>query len=603
MKNRVENENNKNEIISLNKNICKLKKEIESITFLNHEYKSKYEKLNIKFENDIKNLNQTKEFIKSLENDKEKILLDLDNVKSDYEKMINQYNLLITDYDKIKNENSEISLNKTKIEGLLQKETSLEFKLSEQMTIYDKLKEEFKIVLNDKSKTELENKLNIEELKKKNNEFDILNQKNEEYKRIKNEETQKLNNEIENLNKKIEKLELEIKNLELISKKTNKIQEENIQNIDKNYDDFSKSNLRTDDQKISETFENNDKVFYLIREENLNKIKKSVEGNENSSKSKQELDNDVMKNYSKMLSKELQILKENYKNEINLKEEEILKLYSDLNNYKRDKELYRNKLNEYTNELEFLQNENTKLQKEYQYKFKLIQDENNQKNYHLIKTNQECYQDLEFYTNLSQERKEVINNLTNEINHKNKTINETINNYKINLDTNKKESEELNKSIERLGRELEKTLLVNEDLDSRLAEYIRNNEDLMNQIEVLEIENYRIEKNRRILFEENESLKRIDKNLSRKKQIDSNSHDIEAALHSCLKLAKNFSLKILNNSEYNDFYGTIFKELLTEYSYLVSLSDSQTTSVDNIKSFEDWIFVICSELEVNNEFK
>ena len=603
MKNRVENENNKNEIISLNKNICKLKKEIESITFLNHEYKSKYEKLNIKFEKDIKNLNQTKEFIKSLENDKEKILLDLDNVKSDYEKMINQYNLLITDYDKIKNENSEISLNKTKIEGLLQKETSLEFKLSEQMTIYDKLKEEFKIVLNDKSKTELENKLNIEELKKKNNEFDILNQKNEEYKRIKNEETQKLNNEIENLNKKIEKLELEIKNLELISKKTNKIQEENIQNIDKNYDDFSKSNLRTDDQKISETFENNDKVFYLIREENLNKIKKSVEGNENSSKSKQELDNDVMKNYSKMLSKELQILKENYKNEINLKEEEILKLYSDLNNYKRDKELYRNKLNEYTNELEFLQNENTKLQKEYQYKFKLIQDENNQKNYHLIKTNQECYQDLEFYTNLSQERKEVINNLTNEINHKNKTINETINNYKINLDTNKKESEELNKSIERLGRELEKTLLVNEDLDSRLAEYIRNNEDLMNQIEVLEIENYRIEKNRRILFEENESLKRIDKNLSRKKQIDSNSHDIEAALHSCLKLAKNFSLKILNNSEYNDFYGTIFKELLTEYSYLVSLSDSQTTSVDNIKSFEDWIFVICSELEVNNEFK
>ena len=603
MKNRVENENNKNEIISLNKNICKLKKEIESITFLNHEYKSKYEKLNIKFENDIKNLNQTKEFIKSLENDKEKILLDLDNVKSDNEKMINQYNLLITDYDKIKNENSEISLNKTKIEGLLQKETSLEFKLSEQMTIYDKLKEEFKIVLNDKSKTELENKLNIEELKKKNNEFDILNQKNEEYKRIKNEETQKLNNEIENLNKKIEKLELEIKNLELISKKTNKIQEENIQNIDKNYDDFSKSNLRTDDQKISETFENNDKVFYLIREENLNKIKKSVEGNENSSKSKQELDNDVMKNYSKMLSKELQILKENYKNEINLKEEEILKLYSDLNNYKRDKELYRNKLNEYTNELEFLQNENTKLQKEYQYKFKLIQDENNQKNYHLIKTNQECYQDLEFYTNLSQERKEVINNLTNEINHKNKTINETINNYKINLDTNKKESEELNKSIERLGRELEKTLLVNEDLDSRLAEYIRNNEDLMNQIEVLEIENYRIEKNRRILFEENESLKRIDKNLSRKKQIDSNSHDIEAALHSCLKLAKNFSLKILNNSEYNDFYGTIFKELLTEYSYLVSLSDSQTTSVDNIKSFEDWIFVICSELEVNNEFK
>ena len=603
MKNRVENENNKNEIISLNKNICKLKKEIESITFLNHEYKSKYEKLNIKFENDIKNLNQTKEFIKSLENDKEKILLDLDNVKSDYEKMINQYNLLITDYDKIKNENSEISLNKTKIEGLLQKETSLEFKLSEQMTIYDKLKEEFKIVLNDKSKTELENKLNIEELKKKNNEFDILNQKNEEYKRIKNEETQKLNNEIENLNKKIEKLELEIKNLELISKKTNKIQEENIQNIDKNYDDFSKSNLRTDDQKISETFENNDKVFYLIREENLNKIKKSVEGNENSSKSKQELDNDVMKNYSKMLSKELQILKENYKNEINLKEEEILKLYSDLNNYKRDKELYRNKLNEYTNELEFLQNENTKLQKEYQYKFKLIQDENNQKNYHLIKTNQECYQDLEFYTNLSQERKEVINNLTNEINHKNKTINETINNYKINLDTNKKESEELNKSIERLGRELEKTLLVNEDLDSRLAEYIRNNEDLINQIEVLEIENYRIEKNRRILFEENESLKRIDKNLSRKKQIDSNSHDIEAALHSCLKLAKNFSLKILNNSEYNDFYGTIFKELLTEYSYLVSLSDSQTTSVDNIKSFEDWIFVICSELEVNNEFK
>ena len=241
--------------------------------------------------------------------------------------MINQYNLLITDYDKIKNENSEISLNKTKIEGLLQKETSLEFKLSEQMTIYDKLKEEFKIVLNDKSKTELENKLNIEDIKKKNNEFDILNQKNEEYKRIKNEETQKLNNEIENLNKKIEKLELEIKNLELISKKTNKIQEENIQNIDKNYDDFSKSNLRTDDQKISETFENNDKVFYLIREENLNKIKKSVEGNENSSKSKQELDNDVMKNYSKMLSKELQILKENYKNEINLKEEEILKLY------------------------------------------------------------------------------------------------------------------------------------------------------------------------------------------------------------------------------------------------------------------------------------
>ena len=114
MKNRVENENNKNEIISLNKNICKLKKEIESITFLNHEYKSKYEKLNIKFENDIKNLNQTKEFIKSLENDKEKILLDLDNVKSDNEKMINQYNLLITDYDKIKNENSEISLNKTK---------------------------------------------------------------------------------------------------------------------------------------------------------------------------------------------------------------------------------------------------------------------------------------------------------------------------------------------------------------------------------------------------------------------------------------------------------------------------------------------------------
>ena len=119
-------------------------------------------------------MNQTKEFIKSLENDKEKILLDLDNVKSDNEKMINQYNLLITDYDKIKNENSEISLNKTKIEGLLQKETSLEFKLSEQMTIYDKLKEEFKIVLNDKSKTELENKLNIEELKKKNNEFDIL---------------------------------------------------------------------------------------------------------------------------------------------------------------------------------------------------------------------------------------------------------------------------------------------------------------------------------------------------------------------------------------------------------------------------------------------
>jgi chromosome segregation ATPase len=634
-----ESEINKKENIILNIKINELKQEIEYLTKANQEMHIKKEKIRETLETGIKELEVAKERVKKLEQDKEYLIEDFENVKIEYEKAINDYNLLLTEYEKIKSENIELLEKKQELDKAMVTQSTLENKLIEHKTNFEKLNEDYKSILKERNNFETENTLNQEEIQSKNNQISELKEKIERQEELLKVDKDKLNDEIKCYHKQLNLLEkLNSDNLASISSKENIIKKledkvlylennsntykqlfedvtneftqfkgkseeesETLKNIQKELKELKENSdkLKEENTKLKETTEilekeNNKKKENL--EEHDSKLKGLTESCENFIKNKSELEkqNVELKEFSEKVSEELDNLKKNYTEEINLKESEIEQIYSELAKFKNERDLYKSKLNEYTNDLEFLKNENINLEKESLYKVKLLQEENDRKDKNLRKSYEDCFTELDYYKKMTLEMKEEIDKLKQTL----LNSEERIDSYRIQLDNIHAELEETYCRYEKVGKELQETIGTNQEIESKYNSVRRKYDEVIQRLEILEIENVRIEKNRRKLFEENENLKRHDK-ISPKTEIKNNFKDIKSAIHSCLNVAKNFINKIVSNKEYNDF-SKIFTDKLPQYYHFSCIPANENNAIDSLRSLEDWIRIVCNELEVKS---
>ena len=406
-KNTIENDSSKKENSALLVKINELKSEIDFLTQTNTETQTKKDKIRETLETGIRELEHAKDRVKKLEEDKEYLIEDFENLKSEYEKAINDYNLLLTEYDKLKNDNQELAIKKEENEKFLINQTSLE-----------------KNLLKDKTNIKIENDLNLEDLNKKNEEIGIFKLKIDELEKKTTEQTHKFNNEIErekknNENYKQEKDDIirnsneKLKNVEKNYFTYKQLYEEVINefssykekiektSVEKQNNSQSKSLhddkielFKKENEKLKEKIENLEKNSKI--EENSEKIKELTNSYENQLKIKSTIEKeyDQLKDYTSLINQEFEALKENYYYQINLKEDEIQRLNSDLNEYINEINKYKKQLSEYTNELEYLQSENSKLLRDNNQDYQLILDESNKKERELIKVYDECKKKL-----------------------------------------------------------------------------------------------------------------------------------------------------------------------------------------------------------------
>jgi len=273
----------KKDLLLSNILINEMKLEIEQYKKANEEMKYKKEKINQTLESGILELEQARNKVINLEEEKEVLSQELEGLKLEYENVINDYNLLLKEYEKVKGEynscyddsnklieeksrevenlikkNSDLSENnvnlKKEIDGLLNSQ-------KEDKKSIDETKKNINDVVKEKENLLIENEKLIERINDLDKEKDFIK-----------EEYEKIHNSYESdLKKRDDEIDELIKNVESFNEKFSEIKkqllnkEEEIKKLNESL--IQKEYMIKDLNERVEEFEKIDKKFELFQNE------------------------------------------------------------------------------------------------------------------------------------------------------------------------------------------------------------------------------------------------------------------------------------------------------------------------------------------------
>lgn len=492
--------------------VNELRQELEYTKETNNDMNLKKERIKESLENGIRELEEAKEKVKSLELEKDYLNDELievrdynDKILKDYESSLEKNNEMEKYLEEYEKENEEL---KHKVE----ENKILEKKLAEYKNNFEKITNDLDLLLNEKSKLD-----------------SSLNKTNEEVGKFKSE-----NKKMEEDNKKLHNL--------------NKSNAEKISNLEKNVEKVTSKN-----NELTENLNNSLKML-SESERNLKSNLSQHEANTKEIEAKTSTLNE--------LQSKIQVLEKDKEALFN----DNSKLLNEVSKIKLESEKMKDDSSEYTNNF-------NKLLAQYEATNKNFK--NIESMYNVVKVEKE---------NLQRELTIIKEKLEMEINTKGKESQR----MKVQFESFKKEKMEFEnqwkleytKLKEDYDKKVETELLMRRDYNLLTRKY----EEIVNDRNMIEM----------ALREKDNYLGSLEyelnnKKISSTKNLDNVLHEVRMSIHSCLSLASIFMQKYSAFNVYNN-NNKINESLSCENSDINNI-------LLNIRNLEDWIQMICSELE------
>ena len=145
--------------------INELRTEIDYLKKINDDMQIKKERIIETLEAGIKELEEAKERVKTLEQEKDYLNEDVETLKIEYDKTINDYNNLVTEYERIKEENSKFLVQINNMEKDLENQNLLQKRLIDHKNNYEKISLDYQNLKNFTENLEKENSNNLQQIK------------------------------------------------------------------------------------------------------------------------------------------------------------------------------------------------------------------------------------------------------------------------------------------------------------------------------------------------------------------------------------------------------------------------------------------------------
>ena len=533
----------------------------------------KKEKIIETVEAGINELEEAKGKVSNLEREKEYLNQDVETLKIEYEKTINDYNNLVSEFEKLKEENIRKSEKYSHLEKDLENQNILQKKISDHRNNYERINLEYKNLKKLSEEIEKDNNDLIQQMRFiKEEKINLINEHEERINSLKKEKDSLYSN-LENINNQYKLLERKFNDaLNNIKDKSseNKRLEEKLTGLDQNY---------SREKRLNETLNYEFVEAKRKTDTRLHDVENTI--NELSCQ------NDELKR--ELLSKkdENNLIRDNFEKEIVNKTKEINQIYNELqrlteinNNCnqelnKKDKNITKmnEKISHMKNQIEIISTLNKKIDDLQRETENQLKERNHFRN--LVKRLED---EIESVKENNMQKEEIIME-------KNKFLTNCQNGNK----ELKLELQDICNKYSIIKNELQNSLKQNYEIENKLNKYVKRKDELENKLLELENETNRIEKMRKkLLNDESSKVEEISRFTNQQKnfKLNNNIHDVLISIHSCLSFAKSFMKKISKNKNLSE---------IDKFS-LASVSDDNPINL--LKSLEDWIKIVCNELEV-----
>ena len=548
--------------------INELRTEIDYLKKINDDMQIKKERIIETLEAGIKELEEAKERVKTLEQEKDYLNEDVETLKIEYDKTINDYNNLVTEYERIKEENSKFLVQINNMEKDLENQNLLQKRLIDHKNNYEKISLDYQNLKNFTENLEKENSNNLQQIKELKEEKNYLINNYEEKISSLNNDKNSLSSDYDNLNKQFK----------IIERKCN----EALNNFKEK--SFEHKGLEEKYASIDYNYQNEKKKNEILSNENKESISKIEAKLESSEKSAYNLSirHDELRRELASKNDELSQLKQNFDEENLNKSKELTKLYNEFKKVSEKNKIYsedviekdkiiinyKEKISHMENHIEMLSN----LHK----KFDELQIET--ENY---------LKERNHYRNLLKKLDEETNLLKENSNRKDQIIHEK-NQFLADFQSEsielKNEFESILNKYNKMNYQLQNELKCNYEMECKLNRFVNRRDELENILVELDNEIIRVENIRKKHLK---PIKSDDFSRKNSKSIpNSIVQDIRISIQSFLTSVKTMIKTVSRNRDICDSPVENF-----------ILNDDNIT-IDSLKSLEEWIKLICNELEV-----